>query len=263
MQKLLVWRDGQVHEDCSLEVLHGALQESKAVAWLDLQTNSSTSDAMAKYADLLTSTFKLSPLTIHTIEEEKERARLVEYRGYFYLVVHNMEFFPEKLDARALKLDVIIGRNFLVTIHREAMSWLDEVLQSALQDSSEENIMGRGMPYLLHAVLDHLVDSYFPMLETLDQVVDDLENAAMEQANREVQARIFHMKRTLAYMRRVIGPQVEVSNALVLRTGDYIPTEAEPYFADVHDHLVRIFETLDSQRDLLSGLLDVYQSTVA
>src|SRR5207248_11349504 len=75
--------------------------------------------------------------------------------------------------------------------------------------------------------------------------------------------RIFRTKRYLAQMRRVISPQVEVMNSLITRTGDLIPTEAEPYFADVHDHLVRTFEVLDSYRDLMSGLLDVYLSTIS
>ncbi|HLJ80733.1 MAG TPA: CorA family divalent cation transporter, partial [Ktedonobacterales bacterium] len=74
---------------------------------------------------------------------------------------------------------------------------------------------------------------------------------------------LFRMKRALAQMRRVISPQVEVANALITRTGDLIPREAEPYFADVHDHLVRAFEVLDSYRDLMSGLLDVYLTTVS
>jgi magnesium transporter len=260
MQKLIVWRNREIHADCSLDTLREALQDNKAVSWLDLQVHTGK---LEKYADLLTDTFKLSALTIDTIQEERERARLVEYRGYFYLVVHGMEFYPQEMDAKAFKLDIIIGRNFLVTIHRQAMSWLDEIFQDTLEDTSDDNIMGRGMPYLLHAALDHLVDSYFPMMESQDQIIDELEIAAMERADKEVQANIFRMKRTLAYMRRVISPQVEVANALVLRTGDYIPTEAEPYFADLHDHLIRIFETLDSQRDLLSGLLDVYQTTVS
>src|SRR5262249_26893483 len=68
---------------------------------------------------------------------------------------------------------------------------------------------------------------------------------------------------SLAQMRRVISPQVEVANALITRTGETIPREMEPYFADVHDHLVRAFELLDSYRDLMSGLLDVYLTTVS
>jgi magnesium transporter len=123
--------------------------------------------------------------------------------------------------------------------------------------------MGRGMSRLLHTILDTLVDSYFPELDEIDGVIDDLEDATVNSATDAVQGRIFRLKRTVSLLRRVISPQVEVANALIARTGDVIPTEDEPYFADMHDHLIRAFEILDSYRDLMSGLLDVYLSTVS
>jgi hypothetical protein len=82
-------------------------------------------------------------------------------------------------------------------------------------------------------------------------------------SSNDVQVRIFRIKRSLAQMRRVISPQAEVANALMVRASTFIPAKAEPYFADVHDHLVRAFEVLDSYRDLMSGMLDVYLTTVS
>ena len=123
--------------------------------------------------------------------------------------------------------------------------------------------MSRGMAFLLHAILDALVDSYFPVLDDIDDQIDDLEDVTVTDTSNEVQVRIFRIKRALAHMRRTISPQVEVANSLVARTGKLIPAESEPYFVDTHDHLVRAFEILDSDRDLMSGLLDVYLTTVS
>jgi magnesium transporter len=108
-----------------------------------------------------------------------------------------------------------------------------------------------------------LVDSYFPVLDDLDDIIDQLEDLTVSTTSNQVQARIFHIKREVARMRRVISPSVEVTNALITRTREYIPAEAEAYFSDVHDHLIRAFEVLDSYRDLMSGLLDVYLTTVS
>ncbi len=108
-----------------------------------------------------------------------------------------------------------------------------------------------------------MIDSYFPVLDDLDDVIDQLEDLTVSTTSNQVQARIFHIKREVARMRRVISPSVEVTNALISRTREYIPAESEAYFSDVHDHLIRAFEVLDSYRDLMSGLLDVYLTTVS
>lgn len=259
MQQLLVWQQGKVSADCSLQTLHNALQDQQALTWLDVQVE----DDVSKYIDLLTNEFKLSRLVTDSLEDKIERSKLVEQHGYFYLVVHGLAFDMDSAETSTPKLDIVFGRNFLVTVHHSSMPWLDPLLSEARTDESQEHIMSRGAARLLHAVLDTLVDSYFPVLDELDDLVDELEDATVTVASNEVQARIFRTKRSLAQMRRVISPQIEVMNSLITRTGDLIPTEAEPYFADVHDHLVRTFEVLDSYRDLMSGLLDVYLSTIS
>lgn len=261
MQELLVWHDEQLYVDCTLEKLHSSLQDQHATVWLDLQIENE--GKLDQYKDLLKSEFQFSQLTLDTIEGTHERARLVEQHGYFYLVVHGMAFDSISLTASAPKLDIIFSHNFLVTIHRTAIPSLTDLLHAASNDPSKENIMHYGVARVLHQALDSLVDSYFPVLDSLDEVVDELENTAVTVADNEVQSRLFRAKRAVALLRRVISPQIEVMNSLITRTGDFIPTEAEPYFADVHAHLVRTFEVLDSYRDLMSGLLDVYLTTIS
>jgi len=258
MRQLLLWQDGKVTCDWSTEALHRVLEDHTAHVWLDIQ-----GEDIENMGEMLRRDFKLSQLTLNTIAESQERARLVEQHNYFYLVVHGLFFDPSNDTSVTPKIDIVFGKNFLITVHQAELPWLDILIRTAIKDVSTENIMSRGTSRLLHAILDTLVDSYFPVMEDLDDVVDELENQTVEVASKEVQSRLFRMKRSLAQMRRVISPQIEVMNALINRTGDFIPTEAEPYFADVHDHLVRTFEVLDSYRDLMSGLLDMYLSTVS
>src|SRR5690242_12974898 len=267
MQQLLVWNNGKVsicsgqRQDQSLrQTLHNGLQDQQSLVCLDLQLEK---DDLPEYRDILSQEFKLSPLILSNIEEDKDRAKLLEQHGYFYLLVHGLGFDTKAGEASTPKIDIIFGQHFLIIVHREPLPWLADLLKNIGTDQSAENMMSRGVARLLHAILDTLVDSYFPTLDDLDDLIDELEDAAVTEASNEVQARLFRIKRSLAQMRRVISPQVEVMNSLIMRTGDLIPSEAEPYFADVHDHLVRVFEVLDSYRDLMSGLLDVYLTTVS
>jgi magnesium transporter len=234
-----------------------ARDDPGALVWLDIE------GSIADERALLAKDFGLSPITLDTMAERYERAKFVEGHGYYYLVTHGLEFDPRTQQAATPKLDVVFAPGFLITAHTAALPWLDSLRQAIIRNGTEESLMDRGVPYLLHAVLNALVDSFFPVLEDLDDLIDELENAAVRDTSNAVQGRIFRIKRSLAQMRRVISPQVEVANSLITRTGEVIPREAEPYFADVHDHLVRAFEVLDSYRDLMSGLLDVYLTTVS
>jgi magnesium transporter len=258
-QRILIWQNGQLKTNASIQTLQAALPDPAALVWLDLQIE----DHAEQVTALLTSVFKLSHITIDTVEEQHERAKLVEGNGYFHLVVHGLGYNLDTAEASTPKLDIVFGKNFLITVHRAALLWLNRLYKDMHTGEAEESMMSRGMPFLLYTLLDTLVDSYFPVLEMLDEQIDELEDAAVNAATNEVQRRIFQTKRGLVQMRRVISPQVEVANSLVNRTGDLIPQKYEPYFADVHDHLVRSFEVIDSYRDLMSGLLDVYLSTIS
>ena len=257
VQHSLVWQNDRIQTDVSHTVIERAQDDPHALIWLDMEGDPH------QYGPTLAKTFGLSQIVIDTINEERERAKLVQGHDYFYLVVHGLAYNEKTDEADTPKLDIIFGPNYLVTVHRTPLPWLTALREGMQSGKLEENIMSRGVAILLYSVLNALVDSYFPVLDDLDEVIDQLENAAVQKTTNDVQARIFRIKRTLAQMRRVISPQVEVANSLITRTGELIPREVEPYFADVHDHLVRAFEVIDSYRDLMSGLLDVYLTTVS
>ena len=240
-----------------LENLPEILSDPQALIWLDIQGDCNPSERMLK------DVFKLQRITIQTMCEEHERAKFAESDDYFYLVVHGLVFDTTTEEAETPKLDIVFAQNFIITAHQESFPWLDVLLEEVRKNDPEEHLMSRGVAFLLYTILDALTDSYFPLLDTIDDLIDELEDVTVTDTSNEVQLRIFRIKRSLAHMRRTLSPQVEVANALVARTGKLIPAEAEPYFADIHDHLIRAFEILDSYRDLMSGMLDVYLTTVS
>jgi magnesium transporter len=252
-----IWQNGKPSIETSLEKLPETLNDPQALVWLDIQGDYKPSENM------LRNVFKLEHITIQTMCEEHERAKFAESDNYNYLVVHGLVFDTTTEEATTPKLDIVFAKNFIITAHQESLLWLDSLLEEARKNDPEEHLMSRGVAFLLYGILDALTDSYFPLLDTIDDLIDELEDVTVTDTSNEVQLRIFRIKRALAHMRRTISPQVEVANALVTRTGKLIPAKAEPYFADIHDHLIRAFEILDSYRDLMSGLLDVYLTTVS
>ncbi len=253
----VAWQHGKNMGACPPEALQEMLLDPHALIWLDIVGDCRSQET------LLRDVFALAPITVQTMNEEKERAKFTEQETYFYLVVHGMTFDTQSGEANTPKLDIVFGKNFVITAHRSRLPWLDSLFEEAQGQNTDDHLMNKGMPSLLYAILDTLVDSYFPVLDAIDEVIDDLEDVTVNSTSNDVQVRIFRIKRSLAEMRRVISPQVEVANALMGRTGKFIPPKAHPYFADVHDHLIRAFEVLDSYRDLMSGMLDVYLTTVS
>jgi magnesium transporter len=253
-----IWQQGKVREQRFAEdKLREALQDPSARIWIDIEGE------LGSMSSVLTRVFKLSHITVDGIKEARERAKLVTGNGYFYLVMHGMTYTAGSGETDAPKLDIVFGSQFLLTIHRESLPSVTALRAGVKSEKQEENLLGRGIAILLYEVLDTLVDAYYPVLDTLDDEIDALENQAIAAANDAVQAHMFRVKRAVTLLRRVMNPQIEVVNALITRTGDMIPTEIEPYFSDVHDHLIRCFEILDSYRDLMSSLLDVYLTTVS
>ena len=249
--------EGTVRQDPSPQEISAALKRETDVLWADVQGD--PSGIMQR----LSASFNLPDAIVEMVRDEASRARLVESHGIYSLVVHSIGFDEQAEDAVDAKIDIIFGQGFIITFHRQTADWLDQLWVSAHKDAGDESLMGRGVARLLHVILDTLVDTYFPVIDRLDDLIDQLEDATVNDTSNTVQVRLFRMKRAVATLRRVISPQVELTNSLITRTGALIPADVEPYFADVRDHTVRVFEMLDSYRDLLSGLLDVYLTTVS
>ena len=251
-------RDGVTRKDPSPRAISAALQQdSGGVVWADVQGD--PTNVIQRLAD----TYDLSPAIQESLLDDNARARIIESRDRFAIVVNGIGFDEQAEDAITSKLDIVFGQGFVLTLHREQFDWLDSLWTVAHKDAGGDSLMGRGVARLLHTILDTLVDTYFPVIDRLDDLIDQLEDATVNDTSNAVQVRLFRMKRAVATLRRTISPQVELTNSLITRTGALVPTEVEPYFADVRDHTVRVFEMLDSYRDLLSGLLDVYLTTVS
>lgn len=117
---------------------------------------------------------------------------------------------------------------------------------------------------VVYALLDTVVDGYFPVLDTLGEAIDDLEDVVLASPTTEALGRLFQLKRTLLEMRRVVGPQRDMLNVLTRHDLVFLNTEALRYhFWDVYDHLLRISDMLDTYRDLLTGAIDLYLSALS
>jgi len=220
--------------------------------WLDVEAPDD-----ADY-QLLEETFKFHALTIEDIRHQNQRPKLDEYPGYNFAVIFSAEWHDDEIAS--LENHLYVAAHYLVTVHIEPSPVLTE-LQHRITKSPE---LTNGQPaFLTYMVVDALVDATFPVLERLDETVDQMEDDITEKASSESLNRIYHLKHEVTELRRFLGAQRDVFQRLITHGVHLQQQDMTLYYRDVYDHIVRQYETVDGLRDLLSSAMDVYLSTVS
>ncbi len=207
---------------------------------------------------LLTNTFRFHPLTIEDLRHQNQRPKVDEYPEYNFAVIFQAEWNGDEAAFREHHL--FVGPNYLVSVHLDPAPALTS-LQDRITKSPE---LAKGRPaFLTYLVIDALVDATFPVLEQLDETVDQLEEDITKKATTDSVNRIYHLKHSVTEMRRFLGAERDVFQRLITHGIHLQQQDMTLYYRDVYDHIVRQYETVDSLRDLLTSAMDVYLSTVS
>jgi magnesium transporter len=241
-----------VHATTNVTEIREALETGKKI-WIELERQTHEADT------LLADTLKLHPLTIEDIWHQGSQPKIDDYPSYLYVVVHGIGS-ARRNKLALVEVDVVIGPTWLVTYDRDGLVSHD--LAAALDHAPR--MLGKGVAWLAHAVLDRVVDRYLPVIDQLDREIDDLEQDVLEQAGtprgKRLLGRILAFKRMLQTIRRMSIHQREI--LLKLSRGEYdeIPAEALPFYRDVYDHFLRVQDLTEGYRDLVTSALDAYLS---
>ena len=227
-----------------------ALRDPKARIWIDAQ-DASTQD-LTQLADCL----GLHPLIIEDIVERNQRAKVEFVGDTLHLVMFALTYGDE---VERVEIDMVLGKRFLLTSHPPG--W-EPSASSDIRRLGAEHFLSQGTDFMLYAVVDPLVDGYFPVLDSLGDSIDVLEDEVVRHANMDVVERLFKARRELLQVRHTVTPEREVFNQLTNREVGLIAPDRIIYFRDVYDHLIRITDELDTYRELVAGAIETYLSTV-
>ena len=245
--------NGQVTRNLHPAKLAEALKEGGQL-WVDIDSNDRAQHA------LLEKVFNFHPLSIEDTLSPKTRVKLEEYGNTVFIVVRSVRFdvkTDDPYDIDTINLYCFMGPRYLVTVHGAPVRAIEEV-KARLERSIDR--LDRGVEMVLHATLDTVVDEYIPMVDQVDDMVDNLEERIFEKYDPGAIKEIFAVKRLVVQLRRHLGPLREVLNVLTNRPHECIGTQAQLYFRDVYDHTIRIVESLESVRDLVATVLDTYMT---
>jgi magnesium transporter len=220
--------------------------------WLDIQ-----SEAPERTEKLLREVFEFHPLAIDDALHESHVPKIDDWGEYVYCVAHGIVFDEQAMQVTTRELDIFLGRNFLVTHHKEPVPAADRMWTASQRDARG---LERGADYLLYNLLDILISDYMPAVDQMDEAIDHIEDEVFERPSNLILNRIFTLKRALLRLRRILTPQREMVNRLARDQYAVVDPSERIYFRDVYDHLVRLVDLNDTLRDLVGGALDTYLS---
>jgi magnesium transporter len=205
--------------------------------------------------------FKLHPLVIEDILNTEQRPKIDEFDDYIFLETRNFYYDKANIEASSEQISMVLGRNFLITFQERATGAF-EPIRERLRASGAQ-IRALGVDYLTYAVLDSVVDRYFSVLEDVNDASEELEDRLLSKPNNSELNTIHQLKHISIELRRAVWPLREVINNLTRNEKGFFQPATIPYLRDVYDHTVSFIESLESIRDTLSSMMDIYMASVS
>jgi magnesium transporter len=241
--------DGKLVQQEGIAALTAALGGKAGTTWADL------ADATPEQVAEITRHLSLHELIAEDILEGNQRSKIEVTDDLIHIVLFVLRF-EEEIDR--LEVDIVLGKGFLLTVHDAAWDpWDIPAFRTGLAA-----VMARGCDHLLWAIVDSIVDGYFPFVDRLGDAIEELQDSVIANPNPATLERLFALKTRLLLVRRAATPVREIFNQLTNRELALIDNDEILYFRDVYDHLIRLTDELDNYRELVSATLDVYLSTI-
>jgi magnesium transporter len=255
---IFVYRNGSesVEEGFACDDIPDLLQDKNIVFWVDFEEPTKNDD------QVLLDVFRFHPLTVEDCRAKRHHPKVEEFPDYLFFIVHAIrtDSSPERFNT--VELDGYLGRNYVITYHKEDFPSIDKVKQSV---RASPVTCQRGAPFILHHIIDSIVDDYLPVMDDFDNRINGLEDNifSLRRPNDEILEEILSLKRSLLRVKRISSKQLEVLYRMSHGQFQLITGPVLPFFRDIFDHLVRVTDLAESYRDLVSGSLEAYLSVVS
>jgi magnesium transporter len=249
------------HEDVATDRLTDAIEPEKTLIWVDCV------DPTEAELDSLTTQFQISHITAENLHQGGQRTKLEHYREHFHVAVHDCSLVENRLVTR--EIDIVFGDGWVLSVRQPsddpdnpAPFELDPVVRRFEVERTNEAANDEG--FLIWAFLDDIVDRYFDIADRFDDRLDDVEEIVFSATTGDdIPREVFDLRRVMVNFRRVVAPLREVLAALLRKEANCLGDVAIVHLQDVYDHVLRATDWIETQRDLLTGLLEADLAVVS
>jgi len=261
--EIYVYRKGEtaIESNYDAKDLPALLADETNVVWVDFLGE--TTEELERAKDVMLDVFKFHSLTVEDCFETRNQPKVEAFPEYLYFIVHGIK--PEETSSSNFvtkELDIFLGKNYVVSFHTERFRSIKSVKQ---QICASTFVCQRGAAYLLHQILDQVVDLYMPVVDDFDNHINDLEDRVfgLKKGSDQILEEIMDLRRSVARLKRISARQLDVLYRIAHGEIPQIPENVLPFYRDVYDHLLRISDLSENYRDLVASLFDIHFSVVA
>lgn len=238
-------------EDCAPHL------DTDSVSWVDVKGLGSE-DVLQRLGEV----FSLHPLVLEDVVNVPQRPKVEEYAEQIVLIARMVVLKPSGKGFHSEQVSFILGEHYLLTVQEEPEHDCFGAVRERIR-LGKGTIRKRGADYLAYALLDSIIDGFFPILEVYGENIEELEDEVVENPTRQTLEKIHKVKRELLTLRRSIWPMRDAINSLIRESGDLISEDVRVYLRDCYDHTVQVLDMIETYRELASSLMDVYLSSVS
>jgi magnesium transporter len=236
-------------EDCT------PFKDKDSITWINIDGVHNT-EVIEKIGKI----FDLHPLVMEDIGNTTQRPKVEDFEKCTFVVL-KMLYYDEEEKIRVEQVSLILGKNFVISFQEMEGDVFDSVRERI--EKGKGRIRKMGSDYLLYSLIDAVVDNYFSVLETMGDRIEELEEDIIERTASESLQNVHKSKKDMILLRRSVWPLREVINSLSREKTELITGNVLIYFRDVYDHTIQVIETVETFRDMLSGLHDTYLSSIS
>jgi magnesium transporter len=230
------------------------LDDPGVVLWVDVR------DPGPAELETMRQEFGFHRLALEDVATQRQRPKVDEYPDYFFVVMYApLPAVPDQ-ELQTVEVDMFVGKNYLVTLHQGEVPSLSEAVHR--WERTDPSLRGQ-VGFLLHVVADSVIDSYFPIVDSIEDRLDALELAMFGARSRYDPEELLSVKRNLYTLRKAIYPLREVFNTFLRRDQGIFSPETFPYFQDAYDHVLRLLDIIDIERDMATGALEAQLSVAS
>lgn len=243
-----------VEKDVSVEELPQYLSDT-TITWVDV--HGLKDEAVLRQ---LANFFSIHPLALEDVVHTPQRPKAEFYERHIFFITR-MAYMERAHDAEVEQLSIFIGKNYILTFQNYTTGTLEPV-RTRIR-SGKGPIRKTGADYVAYAIVDTVIDKYYPILEDLGEELEAIEHQTIASPTQKTLERIYHVKRELLELRRAVWPQRDAVSSLMRDESPFISDTVRIYLRDCYDHIIQLMDVVDTYREVSSNLMDIYLSTLS